>query len=101
MDGLKGFPEAIEAVYPQTQIQRCIVHQVWHSLRYVSWKQRKEVAADLHRIYGALTEAQAERALNVFATKWDEEHPSISRSWVNCQRRPKTDPLWLISPIEK
>ena len=83
VDGLKGFPEAIEAVYPQTQIQLCIVHQVRHSLRYVSWKQRKEVAADLRRIYGAATLAEAELALTEFAAKWDEEHPSISRSWTN------------------
>lgn len=83
VDGLKGFPEAIEAVYPQTQIQLCIVHQVRHSLRYVSWKQRKAVAADLRRIYGAATQAEAELALSEFAAKWDEEHPSISRSWVN------------------
>ncbi|MGL5707886.1 MAG: IS256 family transposase, partial [Aeromonas sp.] len=83
VDGLKGFPEAIEAVYPQTQIQLCIVHQVRHSLRYVSWKQRKEVAADLRRIYGAATLAEAELALGEFAAKWDEEHPSISRSWTN------------------
>ncbi|EKP0309970.1 IS256 family transposase, partial [Aeromonas veronii] len=74
VDGLKGFPEAIEAVYPQTQIQLCIVHQVRHSLRYVSWKQRKEVAADLRRIYGAATLAEAELALGEFAAKWDEEH---------------------------
>lgn len=62
VDGLKGFPEAIEAIYPQTQIQLCIVHQVRHSLRYVSWKQRKAVAADLRLIYGAATLAEAERA---------------------------------------
>ena len=80
VDGLKGFPEAIEAVYPQTQIQLCIVHQVRHSLRYVSWKQRKAVAADLRRIYSAATLAEAELALTEFAAKWDEEHPSISRS---------------------
>ena len=81
VDGLKGFPEAIEAVYPQTQIQLCIVHQVRHSLRYVSWKQRKEVAADLRTIYAAATLDEAERALDEFALKWDEEHPTISRSW--------------------
>lgn len=81
VDGLKGFPEAIEAVYPQTQIQLCIVHQVRHSLRYVSWKQRKEVAADLRNIYAAATLAEAERALDEFALKWDDEHPTISRSW--------------------
>jgi transposase-like protein len=81
VDGLKGFPEAIEAVYPQTQVQLCIVHQVRHSLRYVSWKQRKAVAADLRAIYAAATLAEAEQALDDFAEKWDEEHPTISRSW--------------------
>lgn len=82
-DGLKGFPEAIEAVYPQTQIQLCIVHQVRHSLRYVSWKQRREVAAGLRRIYAAATLAEAEQALEEFAEHWDGEHPSISLSWRN------------------
>lgn len=81
VDGLKGFPEAIEAVYPQTKIQLCIVHQVRHSLRYVNWKQRKEVAADLRTIYGASTLDEAERALDEFALKWDEDHPTISKSW--------------------
>ena len=80
-DGLKGFPEAIEAVYPKTQVQLCIVHQIRHSLRYVNWKQRKTIAADLKLIYGAATRAEAEQALELFAEKWDEEHPTISRSW--------------------
>ena len=83
IDGLKGFPEAIEAVYPKTQVQLCIVHQVRHSLRYVSWKQRKEVAADLRSIYAAATLAEGERALEEFASKWDEQHPTISQSWHN------------------
>lgn len=83
VDGLKGFPEAIEAVYPQTQVQLCIVHQVRHSLRYVSWKQRKEVAADLRLIYAAATLTEGEHALNAFAAKWDEQHPTISQSWRN------------------
>ena len=61
MDGLKGFPEAIEAVFPKTQVQLCIVHMVRHSLNYVSWKQRKEVAADLKAIYQAPTVDQARR----------------------------------------
>jgi len=80
-DGLKGFPEAIEAVYPKTQVQLCIVHQIRHSMRYVNWKQRKIIAADLKLIYGAATRAAAEQALEEFAEKWDEEHPTISRSW--------------------
>jgi transposase-like protein len=83
VDGLKGFPEAIEAVYPKTQIQLCIVHQVRHSLRYVSWKQRKVVAADLRRIYAAATLTEAEQALDEFAEKWDDQHPTISKSWRN------------------
>ena len=61
-DGLKALPEAIEAVYPHTQAQRCIVYQVRHSLRYVSWKQHKQVAAGLKRIYGAATLDEAEQA---------------------------------------
>jgi transposase-like protein len=83
VDGLKGFPEAIEAVYPQTQVQLCIVHQVRHSLRYVSWKQRKAVAADLRLIYAAATLTEGEQALDAFAAKWDEQHPTISQSWRN------------------
>ena len=80
-DGLKGFPEAIEAVYPKTQVQLCIVHQNRHSLRYVNGKQGKTIAADLKLIYGAATRAEAEQALESFAAKWDAEHPTISRSW--------------------
>ena len=63
VDGLKGFPEAIETVFPRTQIQLCLVHMVRHSLTYVSWKQRKEVAADLKTIYQAATADQAEMNL--------------------------------------
>ncbi len=81
VDGLKGFPEAIEAVYPQTQVQLCMVHMVRHSLKYVSWKKRKEVAADLKAIYAATTAAQAATNLEEFSRKWDSEYPSISVSW--------------------
>lgn len=81
VDGLKGFPEAIETVFPSTQIQLCIVHMVRNSLKYVSWKQRKEVAADLKAIYQATTADQAEINLVVFESKWDETHPSIGQSW--------------------
>jgi len=81
VDGLKGFPEAIEAVFPETQVQLCLVHMVRHSLRYVSWKQRKEVAADLKNIYSAPTVEQAEASLAAFAAKWDASHPTISKSW--------------------
>lgn len=69
VDGLKGFPEAIEAAFPQTQVQLCIVHLVRHSLNYVSWKQRKERAADLKEIYSAPTIEQAEANLAAFSGK--------------------------------
>ncbi len=81
VDGLKGFPDAIEAVYPKTQVQLCIVHMVRNSLRFVSWKQRKEVAADLRLIYQSATAEQAEMELTQFEAKWDNTHPTISMSW--------------------
>ena len=81
VDGLKGFPEAMEAVFPRTQVQLCLVHMVRHSLSYVGWKERKAVAADLKLIYRAATEPEAERALGEFEKKWDRKYPSISKSW--------------------
>jgi len=81
VDGLKGLPEAIEVVFPQTQVQLCIVHLVRHSLTYVSWKDRKEVARDLKPIYQAATVEEAEAQLEAFEKKWEEKYPSISRSW--------------------
>ena len=81
VDGLKGFPEAIEAAFPQTQVQLCIVHLVRGSLQYVSWKWRKAVAADLRRIYTAPTAEAAADELEQFAAKWDKSHPAISQIW--------------------
>jgi len=81
VDGLKGFPEAIESVFPQTEVQLCIVHLVRHSLNYVGWKQRKEVAADLKLIYTAATDVEAEQRLAEFSLKWDEKFPMIAKSW--------------------
>jgi putative transposase len=81
VDGLKGFPEAIEAVYPQAQVQLCLVHLVRHSLNYVNWKERKLVARDLRAIYTANTAEQAELQLNDFAAKWDAKYPAIAKSW--------------------
>ncbi len=80
-DGLKGFPEAIESVFPQTVVQTCIVHMIRHSLRLVSWSRRKEVAGDLKAVYSADTVDQAEIALEAFEAKWDDKYPSIGRSW--------------------
>jgi putative transposase len=81
VDGLKGFPEAIESVFPQAQVQLCIVHLVRHSLNYVSWKQRRNVAADLRPIYSAPTADEALRRLDEFAGKCDATHPTISQVW--------------------
>src|SRR5713101_4971498 len=81
VDGLKGFPEAIESVFPQTEVQLCIVHLVRHSLNYVGWKQRKAVAADLKLIYTSATEAEAEQRLAEFSLKWDAKFPMIAKSW--------------------
>jgi putative transposase len=82
-DGLTGFPEAIEAVFPKTQVQLCIVHMVRNSLKYVSYKDRRAVAADLKTIYTADTESAAEQALMAFAQTWDKQYPTISKSWLN------------------
>ncbi len=81
VDGLTGFPEAINTVYPDTNIQLCIVHMVRNSLKFVPWKERKQVAADLRKVYGSVSATQAEGELEAFAKRWDEKYPSISRSW--------------------
>ena len=81
VDGLKGFPEAIETVFPDAEVQLCIVHMVRASLSYVNWKQRKEVAADLKRIYQSATREEAERQLEAFAEKWDKAYPMVSQVW--------------------
>lgn len=81
IDGLQGFPEAIASVYPNTQVQLCIVHLVRGSLRFVSWKERRVVARDLRAVYQAPTLEAAERALEAFEERWDERFPMISRKW--------------------
>jgi putative transposase len=81
VDGLKGFPQAIESVYPQAQVQSCIVHLVRASLNYVNWKERKRVAADLKPIYRAATAEQAEVALNEFAESWGAKYQAIVKLW--------------------
>ena len=81
VDGLTGFPDAISAVFPQTKIQLCIVHMVRNSLRFVSWKERKEVASDLRSIYRSISVEEAEQELDAFAEKWDEKFPTISQMW--------------------
>ena len=81
VDGLKGFPDAINTVYPKARIQLCIVHMVRNSLRFVSWKDYKAVTRDLKAIYQAPTEEAGQQALEAFAAAWDCRYPQISRSW--------------------
>jgi len=81
IDGLKGFPQAIESVFPETRIQLCIVHLVRASLNYVNWKERKQVAADLKAIYRASTEAQASLELSDFIGKWGHKYQAIGKLW--------------------
>jgi putative transposase len=81
VDGLKGFPDAINSVYPQTHIQLCIIHMVRNSLKYVSWKDYKAVTSGLKAVYQAPTEEAALMALDAFAGEWDDKYPQISKSW--------------------
>lgn len=81
IDGLNGFNQAIQAVYPKAEIQRCIVHQIRSSLRYVSWKDRKAVANDLKAIYTAPTEEDGQLALTEFNDIWGKKYPHITMSW--------------------
>lgn len=81
VDGLIGLPETIETLYPQTQVQLCMVHLMRNSRRYVSHKHMKAVASDLKANYSASIEAEAEFNLELLAEKWDALYPSISNSW--------------------
>jgi len=81
VDGLSGFAAALEAVYPKCRVQRCIVHQLRNSLKFVNWKKRKAIAADLREIYTAPSVESAEAALARFRLTHDAEHPAIGKSW--------------------
>ena len=80
-DNLTGFSQAIEAVFPKTDIQNCIIHQLRNSSKYVSYKDLKALMADLKAVYGAVDEQAAVDALNVFSEHWDKKYPKISQSW--------------------
>ena len=82
VDGLTGFPEAIEATFPHATVQTCLVHQVRSSMRFVSYKDRKPLAADLRKIYTAVDAEHAADELTAFADKWDHRYPMISASWL-------------------
>jgi len=81
VDGLKGFPEAITAAFPQTTVQTCVVHLVRHSLNFCSWKDRKAVAAKLREVYVAETAEAARNALEAFDADWGRQYPSIAQAW--------------------
>ena len=81
VDGLSGFPDAINTVYPKAQVQLCIVHMVRNSLKYVSWQDRKAVAANLKDIYQSISEEDAGLNLKAFMEKWDDKYPVIGRAW--------------------
>ena len=82
-DNLTGMSDAIAAVYPKCEHQLCIVHQIRNSLKFVSYKDRKELAADLKPIYQAVTEDEAQSALEYFEEKWGKQYPQIAKSWYN------------------
>jgi transposase-like protein len=81
VDGIKGFTEAMAAVFPQTAIQRCIIHQIRNSFRHVPWKDRKAVAKDLRTVYGAATSEGALAALDSFEETWGARYPLLIKSW--------------------
>ncbi len=83
VDGLSGFSDAIHAVFPETEVQRCIIHQIRHSLRYVAWGDRKAFTKDLRRIYQASTREQAESQLLQLGEKWGQQYAIAVRSWEN------------------
>ena len=82
IDGLSGFPDAIESVYPKTEIQLCIVHMIRNSTKYVSHKDRKALCADLKKVYGADTLDEAELALEALSERWDSKYPTVSQCWL-------------------
>jgi transposase-like protein len=83
VDGLSGFPDAVNAVFPKAEVQLCIVHMVRGSVKYVPYKDRKAVTGDLKEIYLAPSEGAAVAALERFAEKWDRKYPAVSKSWRN------------------
>ena len=83
VDGLKGFPEAIEAIFPETVVQTCIVHLIRHSLKYVPRREYDQVARDLKPIYTAVDADTAQRALEAFDEKWGQRFPVITQAWLN------------------
>jgi len=83
VDGLKGFPEAIASIFPKTEVQTCIVHQIRNSLKYVGSKHQKEFMKDLKMVYQAATEEAALKSLDALSKRWGEKYPIVVNSWKN------------------
>lgn len=83
VDGLKGFPEAIETIFPKTEVQLCVVHQIRNSLKYVASKNKKEFMVDLKRVYKAVNKESAESELDILENKWNAKYPIVIKSWRN------------------
>ncbi|MCX2796538.1 transposase, partial [Microbulbifer thermotolerans] len=81
VDGLQGFPEAIESIYPKTEIQHCVIHQIRNSMKYVASKNQKAFMADLKCVYKAATLNAAESALDELEAKWGDKYPMVIKSW--------------------
>jgi len=81
VDGLKGFPEAIQSIFPKTDVQLCVVHQIRNSLKYIAWKNRKEFMKDLRQVYQASTKESAELALDALEKRWGKSYPIVIQSW--------------------
>jgi putative transposase len=99
-DGLSGFSEAIAAVFPRTEIQLCVIHQIRNSLRYVSYKEQKVMMADLKKVYQALTVGEVEMAFAVFKDKWGKQHPVVIRSRENNWLELTTDSNTLMKSVK-
>jgi len=82
IDGLSGFSEAIEAVFPNTVVQRCVIHAIRNSMRYIPHKHKDEFMTDLKLVYKALTKAEAETNLKVLVDKWSEKYPMATQVWI-------------------
>jgi len=83
IDGLKGFPEAINTIYPNTEIQLCVIHQIRNSLKYVASKNKKEFMKDLKKVYQAVSKDKAEIELGRLEEKWGDKYPIVIKSWRN------------------
>ena len=83
MDGLTGFPEAIATIYPDTEVQQCVIHQIRNSMKYVASKHQKEFMADLKPVYRAVSKEAAEMELDRLESKWGQQYPIVRRSWRN------------------